>query len=266
MVGSQVVQIAQQMQTNRNLKNIHDHQLSQAEAEARLSWIKDQVLIVQRNLELAETLLESDPAQAYFICERDRLFLHREGISSKSFNDLASKEYFNQLWRYVEDIITHARASLSDETANQALGAAISYTILPQLRGLTAWTQIAELLPGGILKNRYSDWQKPSYRWTVIIFSAVAFFPLLIFPIYLWLTNPYPKVLPRIRHLAQGVGGWVSDHVKQKEAMQIADQHRAVLMGWGMNFSSEGRDLQETVASAEQMIADFTAQHLQLTA
>ena len=263
MVGSQVVQIAQQMKANQQLQAIHSHHLSQAEAEARLNWIREQIFLVRQNFESAALLLETNPSQAYYICESNFLFLHREAISSRSFNDLAEKEYFGQLWQYAENIRTHARSALSEETAHHAMQAAISQAILPQLRSLAAWTEIAELLPNGILKNRYSDWQRPVYRWTSAIVS-LAFFPFLVFPLYLWITDPYPKILPRIHQLAQSVGGWVSDHIKRKDALQIANQHRAVLERWGLQLPAEATSLNEAVSTANQMVGDFTAHHLQL--
>jgi hypothetical protein len=100
------------------------------------------------------------------------------------------------------------------------------------------------------MKGQYSRWQISFNKWSTVLCSLVLF-PLLILPLYIWATNPYPKVLPRIRVIAQGVGGWVSDHVTRKDALSIAGQYRAVLEWWGLSLPYLSSELKVIVAEAE---------------
>jgi hypothetical protein len=264
MVGSQLVQIGQQMRTNQQLNALHNHQLDQAAAQERLNWVKEQIVTVHQNFESAATLLETNPARAYYLCVINFLFLERESISTQSFHDLSDKQYFNQLWQYAQSIRDSAQAVLPMETAQEAGKAAVSQAILPQLRFLCDWTEIAELLPGGFLGMHYSGWQRPSTKWALTLFLGLGFFPLLIWPLFLWMTDPYPKVLPRIRELAQRGGGWVQNHVTHKEALKIALQQRASLEAVGLFLPTDSKALQKYVASAEDTLARFTERHLQI--
>jgi hypothetical protein len=260
IVGSQIAQIRQQMRMNQHLNAIHAHHLDQAQGQARLNWIREQVFIVRQNFEAAATALKSNPAQALFICESNFGFLEREAISAQSFDDLLDKEYFLKVWQYAESVRDCAQSFLSQETITQARRAALIQAILPQLRNFLAWTEIADLLPGGILKKHYSRWQIPSCKWSMVIASLVLF-PLVVLPFYLWATDPYPSILPQIRHLAQSVGGWVSNHVSRKDALAIAGQHRAILQGWGLALPGNSKGLRNAVASAEEILADFTTRY-----
>ena len=115
---------------------------------------------------------------------------------------------------------------------------------------------LAELLPGGVMKRHYVRWQIPFHRWSTI-FCSLLLFPFLLLPLYIWATNPYPRILPRIRRLAQSVGGWVSDHVTRNDALSIAGQYRAVLEWWGLSLPVDSKGLKIAVAEAEEMLAAF---------
>ena len=256
IVGSQIAQIRQQMRTNQHLDALRTHQLNQTQAQDRLNWIREQVFIVRQNFELAAALLTDDPARAFFICECNLGFLQCEAISIESFDEPMDKEYFRRVSQYGQSIRDHAQPLLSNETINKAHRAARIQAILPQLRGLSAWTEIAELLPGGVMKRQYSRWQIPFHRWSMV-FCSLVLFPLLIFPLFIWATDPYPSILPRIRSLAQGVGGWVSDHVTRNDALSIADQYRAVLEWWGLSLPAASNGLKSAVAEAEENLAAF---------
>jgi hypothetical protein len=119
---------------------------------------------------------------------------------------------------------------------------------------------IAELLPGGILKNHYSKWQIPACKWSMV-FASLVLFPFVVLPIYVWATDPYPRILPRIRHLAQSVGGWVSNHVSRKDALTIAGQHRVILEGWGLALPGDSKGLRNAVESAEEILAEFATRY-----
>jgi hypothetical protein len=209
------------MRTNQHLDALRTHQLNQTQAQDRLNWIREQVFIVRQNLESASALLTDDPARALFICECNLGFLQREAASTESFNKLTGKEYFRRISQYGHSIRDHAQPLLPQETMNKALAARLQ-AILPQLRGLSAWTEIAELLPGGVMKGHYSRWQISFQRWSMV-FCSVVLFPFLLLPLYIWATDPYSKLLPKIRRLAQGVGGWVSDHVTRNDALSRND-------------------------------------------
>jgi hypothetical protein len=260
IVGSQIVQIRRQVQTNQHLDALHCHHLNQAQTQARLNWIREQVFIVRQNFEVAAASLKNNPVRAFFICEGNFRFLEREAISSQFFDDLLDKEYFHKVWQYAASVRNNAQSFLSQETIEEAKRATLIQAILPQMRSLLAWTEIAELLPGGILKKHYSQWQIPIRKWSTV-FGCLVFFPLLILPLYLWATNPYPRILPRIRQLAQSVGGWVSNHVTRKDALNIAGQHRAMLEGWGLSLPDDFKGLQNAVADAEQILAHFTTRY-----
>ena len=90
-----------------------------------------------------------------------------------------------------------------------------------------------------------------------MLFRSVLF-PLLVLPLYLWATDPYPGILPRIRRLAQSVGGWVVNHVTREDALNIAGQYRAVLEGWELPLPHTAKDLRDAVASAEEFLSNFT--------
>ena len=257
IVGSQIAQIRQQMRTNQHLDALHARHLNQAQVKARLNWIREQVFIVRQNFESAASLLTDDPARALFICECNLGFLQREGISTESFDELTDKEYFRRVAQYGQSIHDHAQPLLSEETINKAHRAARIQAILPQLRGLSAWTEIAELLPGGVMKRHYNRWQIPFHRWSMV-FCSLVLLPLLILPLYIWSTDPYPKLLPKVRRLAQSVGGWVSDHVTRNDALSIAGQYRAVLEWWGLSLPADSKGLKNAVAEAEEILADFT--------
>ena len=91
-----------------------------------------------------------------------------------------------------------------------------------------------------------------------MVFCSLVLLPLLILPLYIWSTDPYPKLLPKVRRLAQGVGGWVSDHVTRNDALRIAGQYRAVLEWWGLSLPADSKGLKNAVAEAEEILADFT--------
>jgi hypothetical protein len=256
IVGSQIAQLREQMRTNKQLDALRSHQLNQTHAQDRLNWIREQVFIVRKNFESAAALLTDDPARALFICECNLGFLQREGISTESFDELADKEYFRRVSQYGKSIRDHARPLLSQETINKAHRAARIQAILPQLRGLSAWTEIAELLPDGVMKRQYSRWQIPYHRWSMILCSLFLF-PFVLLPLFIWATDPYPKLLPKIRRLAQSVGGWVSDHVTRNDALSIAGQYRAVLEWWGLYLPADSKGLKNAVAEAEKILADF---------
>jgi hypothetical protein len=257
IIGSQIVQIRRQMETSQRIDALHAHHLNQAQAQARLNWIREQVFIVRQNFEVAAASLKSNPTRAFFICECNFGYLQREAISSQSFDDLRDKEYFHILWQYAASVRDNAQSLLSQETIEEVRRAALMQAILPQMRSLLAWTEIAELLPGGILKRHYSQWQIPFRKWSMVI-SSLIIFPLLILPLYLWATDPYPKILPRIRQLAQSVGGWVANHVARKDAMSIAAQLRAILEEWGLSLPSDFKGLKKAVTDAEEILSDFT--------
>jgi len=260
IIGSQIVQIRRQMQMNLHLDALHAHHLNQAQAQARLNWIREQVFIVRQNFEVAAASLRSNPARAFYICECNFGFLQREAISSQSFDELLDKEYFRRVWQYAASVRDNAQSLLSQETIEEAQQAALMQAILPQMRSLLAWTEIAELLPGGILKRHYSQWQIPFRKWSMVI-SSLIIFPLLVLPLHLWATDPYPRILPRIRQLAQSVGGWVANHVTRRDAMKIAGQHRAILESWGLSLPSDFKALKKAVADAEEILSDFTTRY-----
>ena len=256
IIGSQIAQLRQQMRTNQHLDALRSHQLNQTQAQDRLNWIREQVFIVRQNFESAAALLTDDPARALFICECNLGFLQREAISTESFDELTDKEYFRRVSQYGQSIRDHAQPLLSQETINKAHRAARIQSILPQLRGLSAWTEIAEVLPGGVMKRQYSRWQIPFHRWSMV-FCSLVLFPFLLLPLYIWATDPYPKLLPKVRRLAQSVGGWVSDHVTRNDALSIAGQYRAVLEWWGLSLPADSKGLKNAVAEAEKILADF---------
>jgi hypothetical protein len=141
--GSQIAQLRQQMRTNQHLDALRSHQLNQIHAQDRLNWIREQVFIVRQNFEYAAALLTDDPARALFLCECNLGFLQREAISTESFDELTDKEYFRRVAQYGQSLRDHAQPLLSQETINKAHRAARIQAILPQLRGLSAWTEIA---------------------------------------------------------------------------------------------------------------------------
>ena len=260
VVGAQIAHLRQQMRTNQHLNALRAHQINQTQTQDRLNWIREQVFIVRQNFEAAAALLTDAPARSLFLCECNLGFLQREAISTESFDQLTDKEYFRRVTQYGQSIRDHAQPLLSQETISKAHRAARIQAILPQLRGLSAWTEIAELLPGGMMKSQYSRWQIPFNRWSMV-FCSLVLFPFLMLPLYIWATDPYPRILPRIRQLAQSVGGWVSDHVTRNDALSIAGQYRAVLEWWGLSLPADSKGLEKAVAEAEKILADFAVRH-----